>query len=742
MTCRAGLVGIAVVLCSSAAARAQQPLPAPLDSIQIPIAVDSGAVSNESGAAEVVFATVVKVADAPWLRLSFEKAELSGDSALGSGAYLRLTALRDGALQTLDANGLRRWSDTSAYFNGDAVLVELVAHGGTGVNRLVMSEVTAGVTLPSVDASICGNTDDRQLSSDPRVGRLLPVGCTAWLVDDCNHCVLTAGHCMTGTDFSNYVLEFNVPLSNAEGTIVMSAPEDQYPVANGSVQSNGGQGVGQDWAYFGVQPNENTGLMPFEAQGAVFALAPQAPAPAGQQIRITGNGSVAPPTPLEWNLVQKTHTGPYVSLSGTELRYRTDTTGGNSGSPVIDESTGQAIGIHTHGGCNAFGGQNAGTAIQHAALQSAIGLPQGACGLTPIDFSFPSGIPATLDAGGGGTIRVQVAAAGATPLPGTGLLYYDAGGGLTSVAMQPVSDNVYDAVFPALDCGSLVTFYFSAQTIAGDEYFTPGACEPPPLSAAYVALAADSSHVLLSDNFQAPAGWTVGEPGDDATTGIWTRSNPQGTYAGETFVQPENDHTPGSGGHCWITEGAAGSNSGSNDVDGGTTTLTSAVFNLSGEPEARISYWRWYSNDSGAAPSDDLFRIDINDGSGWINVETVGPAGVEASGGWFFHMFRVADFVAPNATVQLRFVASDLGAGSIVEAALDDFQILTLDCGAACIGDVNGDGVIDLADLATLLANFGATADATPADGDLDGDGDVDLADLAALLAVFGTTCP
>ncbi len=58
-----------------------------------------------------------------------------------------------------------------------------------------------------------------------------------------------------------------------------------------------------------------------------------------------------------------------------------------------------------------------------------------------------------------------------------------------------------------------------------------------------------------------------------------------------------------------------------------------------------------------------------------------------------------------------------------------------------CFGDLDGDGVIGLSDLAQLLSNYGTTSGAVYEDGDLDADGDVDLADLAALLAVYGTTC-
>ena len=55
--------------------------------------------------------------------------------------------------------------------------------------------------------------------------------------------------------------------------------------------------------------------------------------------------------------------------------------------------------------------------------------------------------------------------------------------------------------------------------------------------------------------------------------------------------------------------------------------------------------------------------------------------------------------------------------------------------------DLDGSGVIDLSDLATLLSHFGSLSGATFADGDTDADGDVDLQDLAMLLSQFGTSC-
>jgi YVTN family beta-propeller protein len=56
------------------------------------------------------------------------------------------------------------------------------------------------------------------------------------------------------------------------------------------------------------------------------------------------------------------------------------------------------------------------------------------------------------------------------------------------------------------------------------------------------------------------------------------------------------------------------------------------------------------------------------------------------------------------------------------------------------VGDMNGDEVVDITDLAILLAHYGDT-ESVYRHGDIDADGDVDLSDLAALLSVYGTTC-
>lgn len=344
-----------------------EPAVRPIPQIEVDYVLDTGLVSNRGQARASVFETVVRVPEAPWLRLQFAEATLAAGSAI------RVTSLKDGYSQVLDAYALQVWGNTSAYFNGDALRVEIVSNPGGEASRVVMLDLIAG--LDAGFDSICGPTDDRVPSFDNRQGRAMPIGCTAWMIDDCARCFVTAGHCSSS---SLQVIQFNVPPSLSSGTVQNPPPQDQYPVDVSSKQSVGG-GTGNDWGYFGVQRNTTTGMTPWEAYGRQgYTLAPAAPSVGGQQIRITGYGTSSIGT---MNQIQKTHVGPYVSKSGTLLRYATDTTGGNSGSPVVDETTGLAIGIHTHAGCSSSGGSNQGTAIEHPNFQAALAAPRGVCTL-------------------------------------------------------------------------------------------------------------------------------------------------------------------------------------------------------------------------------------------------------------------------------------------------------------------------------------------------------------------------
>jgi hypothetical protein len=164
---------------------------------------------------------------------------------------------------------------------------------------------------------------------------------------------------------------------------------------------------------------------------------------------------------------------------------------------------------------------------------------------------------------------------------------------------------------------------------------------------------------------------------------------------------------------------------GAADIDGGTTTLTSPTFLASGA-NAFISYWRHYSNNQGSAPGEDSMPVLISNDGGinWVQLELV----TENAGAWVQKSFRISDFVAPTANMKLRFVARDLANGSVVEAAVDDVQVVNYDCSVAA--DINRDGKVDGADLGQLLSAWGQ-AGAT----DLNQDGTTDGADLGRLLS-------
>ena len=327
----------------------------PVEHRLVPLRLSSGSLDNLAETNVVVFDRIVSIDDAPWLRLTFQRV------VLGEGSYLRLTSLWDGAVQTLRPIHLDQWQNTSAYFNGPDVRVELIAGSGSRGNSIDIDRVYAGV-MPTAAESQCGPIDDRVSSNEGARARLLDIGCTAAIYHE-NSCFITAGHCSVIALMD--VVEFQVPLSSGTGALNHPGPEDQYAVDTASSVSVNG-GVGNDWGLFKVFPNAVTGLMPFEAQGVRVNLG--AAPPVGDDVRIVGYGVDGGTL----NQTQQESFGPITSSSPTTLQYQADTEGGNSGSSVEHVQTGDIVAVHTHGGCTGGGGANSGTAIGLASLQAAL----------------------------------------------------------------------------------------------------------------------------------------------------------------------------------------------------------------------------------------------------------------------------------------------------------------------------------------------------------------------------------
>lgn len=344
---------------------------APVPHHKEPFTLDSGIQANQGQEDAKVLRWEVRSPGVPWLRLHF-----SGHN-LGQNSSITITSLKDGGKQRLDAEGLERWSDSTAFFNGDAVDVELtVAPNESGV-FFQIHEITVGEFAGEEESpeTICGGSDDRVAATDNAVGRIMPIGCTGWIVS--NGAVLTAGHCVI-TD-PDTVIHFNVPASLPNGAIQVPGPEDQYPIAFGDKDDGTGGEDGNDWAVARIGLND-FGDSAIDRQSAFYRMSRDSNP---STVRVTGYGIDSDPPGSTGNLnsanqTLQTHSGDYAgenvqSDSDVVIEYTVDTRGGSSGSPVIDTSNSVTLGIHTFGGCFLiFFGTNSGTGFENDALENAI----------------------------------------------------------------------------------------------------------------------------------------------------------------------------------------------------------------------------------------------------------------------------------------------------------------------------------------------------------------------------------
>jgi hypothetical protein len=351
-----------------------------------------------------------------------------------------------------------------------------------------------------------------------------------------------------------------------------------------------------------------------------------------------------------------------------------------------------------------------------------------------IEFTYPNGLPASLNPETSNGFDVDVAIlGGGSIVAGTAKLHVstDSGATWSSHPMAQVDADTFRAEFPPVECGSPVRYYVGATlSNAGaivDPAGAPNIFRLAPVQTGEIVIASESFEGDVS-------GWTVDNTA--VTFGPWVAGVPVGTAQGGLPASPAADATPGSGVRCFMTGiGAVGGVASSQDLDGGPTVLTSPAFDLSAASGAKLSMAVWFfCDDILTTPTQaDQMRIEVSNGGDWVLMEAIR----DNITSWTTRTYNLGQYVELNSTVRVRVVASDNPNNSVTEAAIDDFVISIAECDAAapCSGDYDGDGTVGGGDLATLLSSWGG------ASADLDGDGTVGGSDLAVLLSNWGA-CP
>ena len=349
--------------------------------------------------------------------------------------------------------------------------------------------------------------------------------------------------------------------------------------------------------------------------------------------------------------------------------------------------------------------------------------------LPKLVFNAPNGLPRWVSTDGGTAVRIEVVGRDLTPQPGTGMLHYDTGGGFVSVAMEQVSPNVYDAVFPAVPCLDLIDFYFSAQETGGATLTDP---QDAPTSV-HATVSARGIANMFTDNFETNRGWTVENV--LLLDGAWERGLPIG---GGDRGDPATDFD-GSG-QCFLTDNVDDDS----DVDGGPTRLVSPNIDLTTTIDPTLTYARWFTNNP---VDEDRLDVEISDDGGatWTLIESVAHRST-----WIERSVRIGDHVGLTSQVRLRFGATDNPNNSITEAAIDAVAIRDFTCVAPLVcakGDVNEDQVVDGRDVSLFAANLisgGTPGTVAFCATDMDDDGTLELGDdLASFVdCLVSGICP
>lgn len=177
--------------------------------------------------------------------------------------------------------------------------------------------------------------------------------------------------------------------------------------------------------------------------------------------------------------------------------------------------------------------------------------------------------------------------------------------------------------------------------------------------------------VGYADDFALDLGWTVT---GTAENGQWERGIPQGTTFGNAPSNPGEDVEGDCSGYAYVT-GNDGGQAGDDDVDNGFTTLTSPVFDATGDVDPWVSYYRWWFNDGGQGGMNDAMTIQLSNGTETVTLETINNTDPDDQT-WVLHQSAIVPAITPTATMRLIVRTADDAPGHLVEAGIDRFELL------------------------------------------------------------------
>lgn len=284
--------------------------------------------------------------------------------------------------------------------------------------------------------------------------------------------------------------------------------------------------------------------------------------------------------------------------------------------------------------------------------------------ITQAEISLPNGPPATLTPGQPTSFQVQIDPNDATITPGTEVMVYTFGGSAFSAPLVPLGGDLWEATFPPAVCSDTPAFFISIfSTVASTSGFVRLPLTAP--TDQFTPIVSNGITNIFSDNGNTNMGWTVS---GNATAGTWNRGAPLGLGdRGDPAADADGS------GQCWLTDRADGDS----DVDGGTTTLTSPVFDLS--TGGVITYDYWFNDLTGGLFDGDTYVVEVATdagGANWAPVRTY----TTASNQWRTDSILVGSEVAASSTIRVRFSVSDLNAGTVVEGGLDAIDVSATQC--------------------------------------------------------------